>query len=200
MFHFWNSWTNEPRSNFCFSQIDIFVGALDENLLTHKYFIASRAYYHDSLTWCVQKRKPIAMWKRALYLCTDVKVYVLTPLSVVLFQIPLYVFQQLESPKRCSTDLLLNALCICLGFPCTLRPKSNPCRILIISCLFASIIIVVVTASVSIRSITTPMLNPQIDSIKQITNGEFSLVGDRFAFLKMLHQNEVNGSIHIINS
>lgn len=165
--------------------------------MTHKYFTASRSYYHDSLTWCVQKRKPIAMWKRPLYLCTDVAVYVLTLLTVVLFLVLLYVFQQLEYPRRCSTDLIANSFCICLGFPCALNPKSNPGRILVIACLFASIIIVVVTGTVSIGSITKPILNPQVDSIQQITNGEFNLIGDRFAFLKMLHQNEVNGSIYI---
>lgn len=54
--------------NFCinsfnYRKLDIFIGALDENIITNEYFDASHPYYHDSLIWCARERKPIAKWK-----------------------------------------------------------------------------------------------------------------------------------------
>lgn len=45
-------------------------------MITRKYLIASRSYYHDCLTWCVQRHQQIPRWQSVFYLCTDTTVYI----------------------------------------------------------------------------------------------------------------------------
>lgn len=82
-----------------FRQIDIFMGAMEENLFTKNYFEASLYYYHDSLTWCVQKAKISPYWKAIFYLCNDPLVYLLLGLGCVIIIVVAYFLQQFE-PKQ----------------------------------------------------------------------------------------------------
>jgi hypothetical protein len=42
-----------------FSNVDIFIGGLEENVITKNYFKATRFYYHEKLTWCCEKNKSL---------------------------------------------------------------------------------------------------------------------------------------------
>lgn len=59
------------KFSFFFSKIDLFIGGLEENLITAKNLIASQAYYHDTLVWCVEKSKQSPMWLNLFHLISS---------------------------------------------------------------------------------------------------------------------------------
>lgn len=167
------------------------IGALEENLITKKYLNASQSYYHDCLTWCVQKHQPIPRWKSVFYLCTDVNVYVTFLFFAFLTIGCAYYLMKVERDKKDWHYITLIAITICIGYSHPYRPKSDPLRVLITIGLFAGTIFYTVLTSQLVIRVTVPHFEPQISSITEITNGDFTLAGDHFALQKISHQNEV---------
>ena len=156
--------------------------------------MASRSYYHDILTWCVQKSQPIPVWKNILYLCNDPLVYaILTIIAVMLYSLG-YFCQQFERfrPKWDWNQFAFNGFCTILGFPCCYNPKTTSNRLGFMGVLLGSIAFVCTLSSVLIELFITSILNPQVQSVQEIIDGNFKLVVDRFAFHKISQQTEVN--------
>lgn len=80
-----------------FRKIDIFIGALNENLQTRQNLSASWSYYQDSLTWCVQLKKPFPKWQNIFKLCRDWHVYLVTASGC------LFVTTQFRWPISCRS-------------------------------------------------------------------------------------------------
>lgn len=102
-----------------------------------------------------------------------------------------YFFLQFEHKQWDWIRLTMEFICIACGFPSTYKVESCAIRMALISCLIGAMVFSTTISAVGITQITTPILNPQIDSIQEIIDGEFHLAGDRFAFLKMSQENEV---------
>lgn len=171
---------------------DIFLGALDGNHITSKELIASYPYYHDALTWCVQKTKRIPVWKSILYIFGDWPVLVALLMIIVLLVAVAYYLMQLERNKKGTIQLILIIFGCALGLSVAFNPQSNPMRVLFTFGLFAGIIFATAISSIIMGSITSPIMRPQIDSIREIIDGDFVLAGDQFVLDKLLQQNEVN--------
>lgn len=125
-------------------------------------------------------------------MCRDPWVYVAF-LSAVLSSMSLaYFLQQFERHQKWDWHrIFFNGFRMYFGFPCTYEPKNNANRILFLMVLFAcSIFVVVITATI-IKIITVPILYPQVNSIEEITNGGFSLVGRPFELHQMTQQSKV---------
>lgn len=159
--------------------------------MTRKYLIASRPYYHDCLTWCVQKHQPIPRWQSAFYLCTDSNVYVAFSLFAFFTIGIAYYLQKTEPNKKDWHYITLVALTICIGYSHPYQAQNNPTRVLISVGQFAGTIFFTVLTSMLLLRVSVPHFMPQIDSIAEITKGDFTLAGDRFAFQKISQQNEV---------
>lgn len=175
-----------------FRKIDIFIGALSENLITREHLIASRAYYYDSLTWCVQKRQSIPKWRNIFYYCQDPLVYWMYTVVVVAILSVTYYLQKCERRKKWDWHrLTVEGFCGSVGFPCTWNPENISNRVVTIFVLFAVLILnVVFNVGISL-SILTPIMNPQIRSIQEIIDGNFKLMGDQSAMQKIIHRNEI---------
>lgn len=78
-----------------------------------------------------------------------------------------------------------------LGFPCTYRPTNNANRLLFISVLFGGILFVIVVTTFVIKLYTSPIYNSQTETIAEILDNNFDLVGGQFALQKLLQQNQV---------
>lgn len=179
------------RSNF--NRIDIFIGALEANLIANEHLAASRSYCHDILTWCVRKSQPIPVWKNIFYLCNDPWVYgIFTPQVVMAFCLGYYLQQFERHPKWDWLKLTFNGFICTLGFPCCYDPKTTANRIGFMACLLGYIVITCVISSILMQLAITPIISPQVQSVGEIVNGNFQLVGDRFAFRKISQQMEVN--------
>lgn len=177
-----------------FSRIDLFIGALDENLVTNKYLFASRPYHHDYLTWCVQKTTPIPLWQHIFHLCSDWIVYAaITVTAIILIAFEYYLIH-FERPFRNWNEMLTITLCAALGLPVAFTPRTNAFRVLFVFGLFAGLMFAITVSSMVMRLITSPILRPQIQTIAEITTGHFKMVGDRFVFHWMSKQNQVNVS------
>lgn len=50
-----------------FRKIDVFIGVLNGNVLTDKYIGASSAYYQNTLTWCIQSKKPVPQGENFIF-------------------------------------------------------------------------------------------------------------------------------------
>lgn len=130
------------------------------------------------MTWCVVKAKPIPLWKNCFRICTDPIVYIIALLEGILVVGTAYVLQQFEPIKWDWNELTIYTSVVAAGFPIPLTLKSVPGRNFFMFQLFAATIFVSILSSVLIIQITTPMLNPQINSIQEIIAGDFNLVGD----------------------
>lgn len=173
--------------------MDVFIGALEENTVTNKHLVASDSYYHDRLTWCVQKRQKIPLWKNIFHLCNDPLVYFIATVVNLMVIAFAYVLQQFERhPKWSWNALVFGGTCCHLGFPCTYKPENNANRVLFLTFLFACQIFGIVLNTGLILFSSKPILNPQIEAIDEIIAGNFKLLGDRYAFSKMREQSEVN--------
>lgn len=181
-----------------FSEIDIFIGALEENLITRNHLIASRPYYHDCLTWCVQIRQPMPRWQSVFYMCTDIRVYVSFTFFAFFAIGCAYYLQKTEPHKKDWHYITLFALTVCIGYPHSYRPKGNPLRVLFSIGRFGGILFYIVVTTVLLLRITVPQYMPQINSVAEITKGDFTLAGDRFAFQKISQQNEVANNAFMI--
>lgn len=168
---------------------------MDENLLTKKYFIASRPYHYDYLTWCVQKRKPIPLWQNIFHLCNDFSVYgSVFVVAVFLIAVEYYLIQ-FEHPVRTWNELLLITLCAALGMPVAFYPRTTALRMLFVFGTLAGFMFATILSATVMRQITSPILRSQVQSIDEIISGNFRLVGDRYAFIKMSQQNQVKKKI-----
>lgn len=164
-------------------------------MITQKYLIASRPYYHDCLTWCIQKHQPIPRWQSVFYLCSDWIVYAVFTFFAFLTIGTAYYLQKTEPNKKDWHYITLVALTVCIGYSHPYRPQSNPTRVLISIGQFAGTIFFTVLTSMLVLRVSVPHYMPQIDSIVEITNDSFTLAGDRFAFQKISQQNEVAQSL-----
>lgn len=176
-----------------FSNVDILIGALDENILTKQYFTASRQYHYDSLTWFVQKRKPIPMWLNLLHLCRDPVIHIGAALIIISLASLSYVLQQFEPLKSWDWNhIVFNGIGNTLNVPAPYMMTTLANKFLGISVLFCAIIFNTILSSFLISMISNPFLNQQITSIAEIVDGDFNLVGNQFAFNILSEQNEVN--------
>lgn len=154
--------------------------------------MASRSYYHDHITWCVQKSHPIPLWKNIFHLCNDPLVYILLFLACVSIMWTGYVCQQFEIQKWDWHKFTFTGFRCFMGMPCTYNPKTTANRTGFLFFLFATMIYVCVLSSVLIQLIISPILNPQIQTVQEIIDGEFKLISNRFAFQKIVQHNWVN--------
>lgn len=176
-----------------FSNIDIILGIIDENTLPHEEFIASHSYYHDALTWCVQRRKQIPVWMNLFLLCNDPLIYGIYTVLCFAMVFLFYYLQQYEDvhPKWDWFRLTFSGICATLGFASEFRPQNIPSRIFFIFCIFGSMIFMIVSIAKTLMFVTTTFYEKQIDSIQEIVDGSFDLIGDDFALQHLMKQTEV---------
>lgn len=167
---------------------------MEENLITKNgSLVASTSYYHDSLTWCVQKSIPVPPWKKVFYLCPD-------PLVIGSFTILLFIAigftyfcEEFEHhPKWDWNRLAFNGVNYYLGFASAYNPKTTANRTCYIFCSFGAMIFVCLLSSILVQLFISPILIPQIQNVQEIIDGEFKLIGNKFAFQKIVLHNEVN--------
>lgn len=177
---------------FYFSQADVFIGALDESPAIKSHLIASRPYYHDHLTWCIQKAQPIPKWQNIYYLFEDWTAFASIIGLLILLVAVGYFLMVVEHTKKSSLDLIQIIFCCALGLSVTFRPESNPLRIFFAFGILAGMIFATMVSSILMTIATKPIQRPQIQTIQEILIQNFSLAGDQFAFDKMIQQTEVN--------
>lgn len=185
---------NSYFSYIIFRKSDILIGSLDENLITKQYFFASRPYYRDELTWCVQQRQPIPKWKNFLRLCLDPSVHAIGFFLSFLTLIVCLYMDQFEStqPKWDWHKHFLSCFCICLGSFPQRKPKIFATRIHFASLLFGGMILSNTVFSFMLVMLKAPMFDPQLDSIHEILEDDaFKLVGDNFALQQLIRKSGV---------
>lgn len=174
-----------------FRKIDIFIGALDENELPND-LIASRAYYHDVLTWCVQEKQAIPIWKNIFGVAKNPMLFVgLSMVLNILFTATTYFFQQFDDIKWDSVRLSLAWICCCSGFVCGYKPDGISTRMFYSFNLLGSMIFTICYYARFQHISTKYFYNDQIESISAIVNNSFELMGDEFALKHLMNQNEV---------
>lgn len=175
------------------SNADILIGYLNRDILSHKDFIASNAYYHDALTWCVQAKKPIPIWQNLFRLCNDPIVWILYTVMSFITVFVFYYLQQLEDVQR-KWDwfrLTSSGICSTFGFPSEFWPRSTPSRVFYMFAVFGQMIFTIYFGGVMLTFIMEPIYEKQINSIQEIVDQSFDLTGDEFAWQHLMRQTEV---------
>lgn len=172
------------------------IGALDEIDLTNEHYITSRPYYHDKITWCVQKQQPIKRWKSFFRTCTDPLVLVLFPLTMIFVVFFSYFMQQFEDmkPKWDCFRIAFAGLRAVFGLGVGHNPYTTPYRIYFISSILIHTVTTTLIVSFVLKAINDPRLEHQVATINEIidTESAFELVGNRFALQQLIRQNEVS--------
>lgn len=175
----------------CFRKPDILIGAL--NMHQQQQFVMARPYYHDVLTWCVQKAKPIPTWKNLFRMCTDPiiwAIYTVMAISVIFMG---YFLQQFEDfqPKYDWLRLTFMAVCCMSGFVCDYKPKIISNRIFFMFCVFGAMIYVITMMSLILKCLCNPIFEDQIETIEEIIDNSYDLVGDGSALQHLMRRREV---------
>lgn len=176
--------------------MDIFIGALDENLLTKRYLIASHSYYHDYLIWCVQKANVVPVWDKILYVCTDPVVFVIFTLHAIIITGVVYFIQQFE--RHTKWDLFrisVNGFQCYMGSGCTYKPKNFSNRVVSAAVFLGCVLFNTILCTKIMMFYTSPIQDTQIKSTEGIISGGFQLMADCFTYQKMLQQNQVTKAV-----
>lgn len=176
------------------SDTDVIIGGLDDHIFASEYFVATFPYYNDELTWCVQKSKPIPLWKNIFKLINDRSYWTILTLACILVISLIYFMQTFDQvkPKWDVIRIIFCGLRIYCGFVCEYKPKINSTRILFTSLLLAFILFDVTFVTFWSEYMKTTHFEDQINTVKGIIDNEFEIVGDVFALHHLKHQNEVN--------
>ena len=160
------------------------IGALDDSIVANEQFIASHPYYEDELTWCVQQKQPIASWRNVFYLFGNPYISILIISLAITWPSICYFLQQFDNPnpKWSWPRIFTLALGICFGITTNFRPMSISNRIYFAISSFAGIIYVICILAFFKDVLINPMFKHQIQSIQEIVDGSFELVGDNIAF------------------
>lgn len=167
---------------------------MDENKLTNEHYLASRSYYHDALTWCVQKQKHIPRWRSIYRTCLDPTVWMVALITLTAAVFTCYYLQQIEDDKWDSIKLTLACLSITIGFAIQYKPKTLPMRIFFMTAILIHIVTTTFIVSFMMKTINDPQLENQVSSIQEIIDEKipFELVGDGFALEHLRRQKEVD--------
>lgn len=176
-----------------FSKIDIFLGTFDENAITKKHLTASRVYHQSSLTWCVQKRKQVSLYKLFFYIWEDSTVCIAIGFVTILLVFGGYAGQMFERCQKWdSIKILVHCFFLFLGFSTVYNPQNNAHRIGFAFMLMGCVIHLVLINCVVIRLLTEPLYHSQIQTVSEILEQNFDLVSSEFALQKLKLQDEVN--------
>lgn len=171
---------------------DIIIGILQETNQISEYFISSWPYYFDSITWCVRKKQPIALWKNLFHLCSDPIVYAVHTTIAISFLSFVYFLQQFESARKYDWNTILMAITtMLLGFSSNYKAHLISNRILFIACIFGGIVFSTIVLAFFLRITINPIYESQIKSFREIVDGSYDLIGDYVALQHMIRKNEV---------
>lgn len=172
-------------------KFDIFIGALDENDVTRNVFVASRPYYHDTLTWCVKKDPAAPLWKQPFLITKDYSLH-LTLMSLgMLVGIVVYYIHQYERFQWNYLRIMICGLSMAFAYPHRYQPRNSMHRIMYIIYASACLINSTVWSTFMMRTITHPYLDREIRTIDDILNYNLRLIGDNFTFQKLREQKTV---------
>lgn len=174
------------------NRIDIFIDAMDEHLMLNRNLIASHPYHFDSLTWCLQKNKPISLEKAMFRLCNDPVVYVtffLHGLIVTFFSYFLQMFER--HPKWDLLRISVNGFACYAGWSCTYRPTNNAHRLGAAGVYFGAFLFNNILLTFVLQCATATLFDPQVESIEQMIKNDYNLIGNEFAYRKIFELNQV---------
>lgn len=165
---------------------------MDETLITSEQLTASRSYYHDALTWCVQIKQPISNWKNIFYLCRDPLVFAIYTVMCTLVIFMGYFLQIFENitPKWDWFRLTFAGVSPCLGFASEYFANTIPNRIFFLFSLFGATLSFIVFNAFFLLFVTFPIYEHQINTRQEIIDNRFELIGDAFAFQHLKLQND----------
>lgn len=177
-----------------FSAIDILIGygASSRKNSIEKYFVASRPYYQDTLTWCVKKNQLAPLWKQ-LYLIMKqpwiMAIWIFTGAILICLA---YYLQQFETFKWNINEILIFGSSITFGYGYSYQPRCTIHRILFLTFAFGSLINYTVFFSFWLKTITEPYLDREIRTVDEILSYDLNLAGEYFAFQQLNKQNAVS--------
>lgn len=173
-------------------KIDLFIGALEENLITNGSLIASSSYYYDEIRWCIPKPKPLPLWNAILHICTDPIVFIAFSLHAIFITAGCYFIQQFEHHQKWDLyRISVNGIRCYAGYGCPYKPKNNANRLGAAGVFLGSFLFNIILCTKITMLSTTPIHDAQLKSITTAIDNGFQLVGDRFVYQKILQQNQV---------
>lgn len=183
---------------------DLLIGVLDESTLPKEEFLPSRHYYYDELTWCVQKRQPIPIWRNFFILSNDPMVWIICFSTFGIVTFIFYYLQQFETlqPKWNAFRIAVGVLSRFIGMPYNYNATNISSRVLFAIGMFGCIIFVSSFISIMMTSMNKQLYTNQVETIEEILDLGFDLAGDSLSLKELLKLNEVGylSQIKVANS
>lgn len=180
-------------------EVDIVLGMWPTNY-THMWdFDVTKPYFQDALVWLVPKSKLQTQWKRMIKVFNKtlwISIITLTFINGILWKIISHFLQvEFYSFKDLQKCLLLS---ISVIFNVTIykHPKTTTLRILFISWVCISLILVTIYQSKLISSLTQPQYEYQIENVEELLKSEMAFGGN--INIKTLFNNSVTNYEKII--
>lgn len=95
----------------------------------------------------------------------------------------------------------LEAIRSVCGFGYKYQPQMISHRIFVISVQLGNLIFIVSVLAIFMKTVTTQMFAHRIETIREIVQNSYKLIGDEFALQHLMRQNEVSTNVQItVNS
>lgn len=177
------------------------MGALDGNYLNignvSEHFIATNSYYNDELTWCVQRSGQVPTWKKIFKLCDDPMVWlvhIITFISGIFMEFYLQQFECTMIPKWDWMRVVFNGLRMMCGYSIKLRPRIHAHRVYVAIACLSCIVYGITFCAIWLKCMTTPFFETQVQSVRDLLDKDFELVGDDFAAHLLMKEKQVTNS------
>lgn len=160
---------------------------MEDSNITDGRLLASRSYYTDTLTWCVQKSGPMNVSRQMFTICTDIRVWLFAILATIAIILAGYFAQQFELQKWHSLRLLCEGIACMCAFPCEYRPRLISHRLGFAAFLLASVILSTTVATFVTGIFMSGKFMPQTQTVNDMVKN-YELAGDYFALAKLNQQ------------
>lgn len=167
---------------------------MDEHSMLNTNLTASKPYYFDSITWCLQKNKPISVAKAVFRLCNDPFVYAILALEALVstnFAYFMEMFEKATHRKWNVFEFSVAGFACHSGWSCIYQPRNNAARIFAIFIYLGTFSFSIILITFVLQCFTTPLFDPQVESIEQMIKNDYKLIGNAFAFNKISERNQV---------
>lgn len=189
--------------NFDFSEADFLVGGLHSNNYTQRYFLPSMPYDEDDLTWCVQRMEPHSFWLQVWYVSTKT-IWILCYMTAFIISIVILLLMSFRRDQfgYLNFDLKLQDIPLPVMpnfFPNTLYRRSETILKMPRSflCIFCIVMTSVVWNFTLIKIITSSNRSHQVQSVNEIIEHNYRLIGGSFANLSVSENAKVKNSTQL---
>lgn len=154
-------------------------------------FTSTVAYYHDDLTWCVNKAKAIPIYFNIFYYVKDYELIIFGIFILLAATLTGFGLMAFEEKTYDLYTCLLFAVGILTCSSINFYPKGYTVRLGYALCYLAALSLVTTFNAFLLIALTHPVLMEQVKSFSDIKRENYQIIGNHDVFKELSRQEKV---------